>query len=146
MYFFDTSALVKYYHFETGSDCVIRLIDNRKSTIVISDLAKLEFYSAMFRRKRNQKISEKILHEIIKLFDSSLERFIIEPVGQIVIEEAQGLIEKYAENYYLRSLDALQMASFSLVGESGDVFVSADEKLVNTVKKAGYETLNPLDA
>jgi len=51
--FFDTSALVKYYLPEIGSDRVESLVENQENTIWLSELLKVEFYSALFRRLRS---------------------------------------------------------------------------------------------
>jgi len=45
--FVDTSALVKYFHEEEGTSVVTSLIDNSDNVIVVSELAHLEFISAL---------------------------------------------------------------------------------------------------
>ncbi|WML90397.1 PIN domain-containing protein [Thiothrix lacustris] len=50
--FFDTSALVKYFHPETGTAHVIELMENASNTIWVSDLARIEFISALYRKFR----------------------------------------------------------------------------------------------
>lgn len=58
MLFFDTSALVKRYAEEEGTETVDELIEQNDETIVITSLAVLEITSA-FRRKYNRgKITE----------------------------------------------------------------------------------------
>lgn len=59
-YFFDTSALVKIYHREDGSDFCLELYANH-SQIIISELARVELYSAVFRKQREKQLSVKIL-------------------------------------------------------------------------------------
>ncbi len=48
--FFDTSALVKHFHEEEGTKSVTCLINNVQNNIYISELARLEFLSALNRR------------------------------------------------------------------------------------------------
>lgn len=52
-YFFDTSALVKRYHDEVGTEEVDALIDDPENDIVVSSLLIIESLSA-FRRKYNR--------------------------------------------------------------------------------------------
>jgi uncharacterized protein with PIN domain len=50
--FFDTSALVKVFHEEKGSEVVTSLIKAKDNEVWISELARIEFLSAIFRRVR----------------------------------------------------------------------------------------------
>lgn len=47
-YFFDTSALVKIYHKETGTKKVLNIYKSKRN-IVISEFSKVEFISEKFR-------------------------------------------------------------------------------------------------
>ncbi len=51
-YFFDTSALVKLFHEETGSDIVEDLVNDQNNEIWVSELIRLEFLSSVYRRFR----------------------------------------------------------------------------------------------
>jgi len=46
-YFFDTSAIVKRYHREDGSDLIDRLFAESDAEFIISDISIIEFYSAL---------------------------------------------------------------------------------------------------
>ncbi len=52
-FLFDTSALVKRYHVEVGSDKVDEIFDDPDNVLIISELAIVEVTSAL-QRKRNQ--------------------------------------------------------------------------------------------
>ncbi|WP_273211874.1 type II toxin-antitoxin system VapC family toxin [Runella zeae] len=56
--FFDTSALVKYYLSEIGSDSVEKLIIEPTHQIWLSELVKTEFYSALLRRLRTRELTQ----------------------------------------------------------------------------------------
>ena len=56
--FFDTSALVKFFHREEGTDVVISLITDRGNRVWLSELARLEFVCALHRRYRMKEIEE----------------------------------------------------------------------------------------
>lgn len=68
--FFDTSALVKYFHNEKGSKQVIELIENIDNDIWVSDLARVEFVSALHRKSRNGEIQDVELEQALEGFDS----------------------------------------------------------------------------
>lgn len=52
-YFFDTSALVKVYHKEIGTDLVLPIYKS-EDQIFISELSKLEFISTVYKKFRNR--------------------------------------------------------------------------------------------
>ncbi len=52
-YYFDTSALVKIYHREKGTETVLNIYKSRDET-VISELSKIEFISTIYRKYRER--------------------------------------------------------------------------------------------
>ena len=56
--FFDTSALVKFFHEEEGTKIVTDLILDGNNQVWVLELARLEFISAVFRRFRNREMDE----------------------------------------------------------------------------------------
>lgn len=142
--FFDTSALVKFFHQEKGSEVVTHLIKSKDNEIWISELARIEFLSAIFRRLRNKEISDEQLNEAIKGFEEQINFFNVEPLGQVILKEAEFLLKRYGKKRRLRALDALQMGTFSLISEKGWYFVATDEMLCEIAKDIGFEAINPL--
>jgi predicted nucleic acid-binding protein len=59
--FFDTSALVKLFSNEEGSEAVKKLVTNPSNTINVLDLALIELHSAIHRKYRNNETSHAIL-------------------------------------------------------------------------------------
>ena len=51
-YFLDTSALVKIYHRESGTDVILNIINKNNINIYISDIAVIEFHSALLKKVR----------------------------------------------------------------------------------------------
>lgn len=47
IYFLDTSALVKHYHQEKGTNIVGKLFVEPDAKFIISDISIIEFYSAI---------------------------------------------------------------------------------------------------
>lgn len=143
MLFFDTSALVKRYADEQGTQTVDRLIETSENTIVITSLSVIEIASA-FRRKYNRgEISE---HQrnglLVSFFEEATERFIVIPVDESVFEKAFDLVLEDD----LRTLDSLQLAAaLTLPTPSPEItFVCADETLVEVAEQHGLSTNNPL--
>lgn len=54
-YFFDTSAIVKIYHQEDGSETVLPLYKGNES-IIISELSKVEFYQRFIRNSEIKRL------------------------------------------------------------------------------------------
>ena len=93
--FFDTSALVKFFHEEEGTEAVTDLMLDANNEIWISEIARLEFISAVFRRFRNKELNEEELNTSVNSFESQVGRFNIEPLGHAVLEEVALLLKNY---------------------------------------------------
>jgi predicted nucleic acid-binding protein len=57
VYFLDTSALVKRYHREPGSDAIAALFAEQDRRIIISELSIIEFGSALSKKVREGEIT-----------------------------------------------------------------------------------------
>jgi len=141
--FFDTSALIKFFHKEDGSQRVTELIVSEENEIWISELARVEFISAIFRRFRNREMSETELSEALSAFEEELTSFNTEPLGHAIVKETESLIKRYGKTMGLRSLDALHLGTFSLISEDDWSFVAADKGLCDVVQALGYRAINP---
>ena len=143
--FFDTSALVKLFHKEQGSDMVTDLITSPANEIWISELTRIEFYSALYRRYRNKEIDDKSLQDAILGFEEQCLSFNVEPLGQVVVQEAEALMKRFGKTMGLRTLDSLQLGSFVLIQGQEWFFAAADETLCRIAGENGAKTINPLD-
>jgi predicted nucleic acid-binding protein len=141
--FFDTSALVKYFHEEEGTDIVTSLIENTDHDVWISELALIEFVSAMYKKYRARELSKQDVELALEGFTETCAGISVEPLGQVVSQEAIILLNKYGSTHFLRTLDALQLAAFKLIAESNSIFVSADINLCAVAASAGYSAINP---
>ncbi len=141
-YFLDTSALVKIYHRETGSDYCLELYANL-SHIIISELARVELHSAVYRKQREKQLNVKALNAVLKMFRRDCEgRYEVLQVASLVYDEANRLLSQYATLYGLRTLDSLQLATFlNYCEKSQDCFVCADKKLSAVVECEGIHTV-----
>ncbi len=143
--FIDSSALVKFFHKEEGSQRVTDLIVSEDNEIWISEIAGIEFISALARRFRNKEINEENLTNAISGFEEQLSTFNVEPLGHAVIKEAESLVIQHGKSEGLRTLDALHPGTFNLIAEEDWVFVAADENLCKVVHQMGYRFINPVN-
>ncbi len=129
-YFLDTSALVKLYHEEAGTDLLDERVSETGSTIVISALSKVELMSALARRVRLGELTQTQFTEAIELFENDLSSFEIIRMSEEVFAKAAGLIKSLAINVGLRTLDSLQLSAAIEAAKSSEItFVVSDKKL-----------------
>lgn len=88
--FFDTSALVKRYYEEPGTDTVDELVENNRR-VVITSLTIIETASA-FRRKHNRgEIQENDVNSLLAAFFSeALDDFAIIPMDESIHQFSFG--------------------------------------------------------
>jgi len=97
-YFFDTSAIVKIYHQEVGSDVILPLYKGNDS-IIISELGKVEFLSTIYKKYRSNEIDLETVEALrIGFFADSIDRFIVIPIVSSIVNAALDLIEKHGQS------------------------------------------------
>jgi len=104
--YFDTSAIVKFYISETGSD-IVREAFNNSEILVTSEIAYVEAISAFIRINNEKLISDIDLSNIVSDFKSNWEDFFTLKADINIIKKAGFLIEKYK----LRSYDSIHLSS-----------------------------------
>lgn len=141
--FFDTSALVKRYYEERGTQTVDNLVEDDRR-VVISSLAVVETASA-FRRKYNcGDVDENDVHRLLaSFFREALNDFTVLPMEESIQAFSFDLILEDD----LRTLDSLQLsAALSIQSEETDVvFVSADKDLVAVAESRGLNAVTPAE-
>lgn len=143
-YFFDTSAVVKFYHQETGTEWVESIFSDGESTIVISELTTAEFHSAVAKKIRMKEIEEVAAGQALENFNKDCaERFLIVPLDSRVIRKAKELIDRYGSTFSIRTLDALQLAACQLEEDNEVAFVCADTNLMAVCQREAIQLLNP---
>jgi len=144
-YYFDTSALMKIYHREEGTEIILNIYKS-DDDIIISELGKIEFISTCYRKYREKEISYETLKAVIQKFECDVEsRYEILKFSPLIIDEAWSLICSLAEKYSLKTLDSIQFAFFKIYCEADNVFVCSDDKFIKLVENEGFETLLPSD-
>lgn len=146
-YFFDTSAIVKRYHREDGSDFIDRLFTEADAEFVISDISIIEFYSALSLKVRVGEIDEDNFMSLRKLFSQDIKRGLYEVAEFSNAEklELTRLLLKYAKKHSLKTLDAIQLSVVKLINEPEvKAVVCADEKFCKITALEGFSVINPI--
>ncbi|MEX0772094.1 MAG: type II toxin-antitoxin system VapC family toxin [Balneolales bacterium] len=99
----------------------------------MSDLAKVELYSALFRKYRNDEIDTTQLNVSVEAVNEQINSFNVITLGADVIEETHSLITGYGQHHGLRTLDAIHIACWLLFKENDWYFVSSDKVQLNVV-------------
>jgi uncharacterized protein len=142
-YYIDTSSLIKLYHNELGSSKVLEIYKS-ENEIIISEICKIEFLSAVSRKHREQEINSETLYALIDKFeDDIVHRYEMLKFSSLVIDEAWELLRRFADNHSLKTLDSIQFAFFNTYCESGTTFVCSDKKLSQLVENEGFHVLIP---
>ncbi|MBD3239928.1 MAG: PIN domain-containing protein [Chitinivibrionales bacterium] len=100
--YLDTSALVKLFHDEHGSERVRELVqDAGAGEIWVSDLARIEFFSALQRRRRLNELDHDAVQEAVAGFEQELRRYAVEPMDSAIVDEACRLLLAYGHEFTL---------------------------------------------
>lgn len=129
--FLDTSSVIKLYHQEEGADFVMEALSNDVEEILLSELAVLEFRSALWKKIREKEIEEKIAIEVIQCFQKDRDNFRWILLQSDIVESASYLLMKYG-SHGLRTLDSLQLATALTLREEKCIFLTSD-KLLRTL-------------
>ncbi|MBE9164602.1 type II toxin-antitoxin system VapC family toxin [Tychonema sp. LEGE 06208] len=147
-YFVDTSALVKRYVPEIGSEWILSITDPvTNSDLVISQITWVEVHSAFARRLRDGSLSAERFDLIVQKVREDFENeYRVVDVDRTLIETAAELVMQHP----LRAYDAVQLAAALRVQsvlrsmpETQLIFVSADNRLLDIAQSAGLAIDNP---
>jgi predicted nucleic acid-binding protein len=128
--FFDSSAFVKRYVAESGTDAVLDWCQ-RASEIGLSAIAIPELVSAFCRLQRENKITSEQYQQLKTALLSDVEDIAIGDLTPMVLLQTV----KCLENNTLRAMDAIHIGSaFAL---ECDTFISVDQRQLEAAKKAG---------
>lgn len=139
--YFDTSALVKYFQPEIGSENVIELIDNKENDIYISELAIIEFHNTIYRRFREKQIIEADVEIILEIFDLTVNNYKIESITTEIMDNTKEIIKEVGKELGIRTLDSIHLSSFQMIAEKNWKFVVSDKQLANIAKELEIEVI-----
>lgn len=138
--FMDTSSVIKLYHQEEGSDFVMDALSNDIEEIFLSELAVLEFSSALWKKIREKEIEEKAAIEVITCFNNDRDKFQWILLQSDIVKSASQLLMKYGGSG-LRTLDSLQLASALTLKDEECVFLTSDTLLQALLEKEKLRVL-----
>ncbi len=136
--YLDTSALVKLYIEEDGSDIVNEHTD-KAGIVSTSRIAYAETLSAFVRCKDEKVLSKKNYDKCITGFKSDWEMYFVIEVSEKLVEIAGGLIE----NHRIRGFDSIHLASAMVLRKEVDQsidFMCWNNRLLKAAKKEGFKT------
>jgi predicted nucleic acid-binding protein len=149
MIYLDTSALVKEYHDEEGSDYVHELFKKARGgehKLVISLWAVSETLNALDRHKRRGELGDADFEFVIgAIFSDLLE---LEELGALDVIELETRLVKLSWELiisdHLSAGDALHLVT--ALDRNAAKFLAADRRLVTVAKRKGLEALNVEEA
>ena len=145
LYYLETSALVKLYIYERGTDRLLNLTaSDAGNRFAIFSLAQVEFTAAIRRRQRSREIGADDADAVIQSFREHCEGlFLVQPCSDAVLDVAMALLDAYA----LKGYDSMQLAAYltlrSIAGIEEPIFVCADGALLTAARMEGCATMNP---
>lgn len=145
LYYLDTSALVKLYVREPGTERMLQLANRTASNqLAVLALAPVEIWSAVRRRERASEISRAAADHLLASFQRHMEsKFLRQPVTDAILDESCNLIDKHA----LTAFDAIQLAGYFALrtasGKNIPVFVSADRELIRAAEAEAVLVMDP---
>ena len=146
-YFFDTSALVKLYHREDGSEKVEEIFNESEALILISEIGTIEIHSALVKKVRIKELSRDKMDKALQSFydDCVNERIRVVPMEPAHYQKAIVSPIEFGVRNSLRTLDAIQLSVACAFSERRELayFVCADPVLCHIAQIAGLEIINP---
>jgi hypothetical protein len=147
-YFFDSSALVKRYISEIGTNWIRSIADPvAANKIFIASITRAELVSAVMRRSREASISLRTAKAVRLLMDRhSSRQYTIIALADSVVKRAEDLLEAHP----LRAYDSVQLVSALELNKrlvaaslSAVIFLSADTRLLTIASSEGLAVDDP---
>jgi predicted nucleic acid-binding protein len=128
--FFDSSALVKRYIPEKGTDAVLAICDEA-TALALSVICYPEIISALSRLRREKRLGSSQYVAAKHGIAEDLRDAVICGITEATVLQCILLLEENT----LRALDAFHIAS--ALEWQADLFVSSDARQIRAAKKAG---------
>jgi len=146
VFFLETSALLKRYKEETGSDLVRLLfsLQQQGDLLVASYFALIETESALTRGFKGRLFDEETFRLSIRRLTGDFRILFIQPVPLSTLRICSRLVRNHA----LKAADALHLATaIELTERSGarPIFASSDEELVRAATQETFQVVNPTE-
>ena len=128
--FFDSSAFVKRYIQEAGTDQVMEWCD-KATEIGLSSVALPEIISAFCSLQREDKINMEQYLQLKRMLMVDIEDAVVCDLGPLVLAKAISSLE----NNILRGMDAIHIGSAVVL--KADIFISSDNRQCDAADRAG---------
>ncbi|MCK4761861.1 MAG: type II toxin-antitoxin system VapC family toxin, partial [Candidatus Aminicenantes bacterium] len=123
--YLDTSSVLKLYHPEAGSEELTKRLSKDIEAIYLSEIAKTEFLSAIWKKIRQKEITENVGNTIISFFEEDFDKYQWIKIDSNIIQSASDLLKKYGNNG-LRTLDSIQLACAVELKQESCTFFTSD--------------------
>lgn len=130
--FFDSSAFVKRYVREAGTDAVLQWCD-QATEIILSGIALPEIISTFCRLQREGKITETQYRQLKSLLMADIEDAALGDLTPVVLAQAIWSLERNV----LRGMDAIHIGC--AVALKAEVFISADKRQLDAAARSGLQ-------
>lgn len=138
--FLDTSSLIKLYHSEIGTQELDNVFEENKiDEIFLSEIAKVEFNSAIWKKVRKKELTEDEGKFLIDSFLSDYDNYTYIEISSEIVELSRDLVSKYGLKG-LRTLDSFQLACIVKVKKKLGFAFTADELLKSLIISEGIKT------
>jgi uncharacterized protein len=148
LYYLDTSALVRLYVREDGTERLLRLASRANNhRFALLSLTRVEMHSAIRRREREGDIDGPGADRLLSQFEQHLEsRFIKQVLNDSLIDLATSFVNRHG----LRAYDAVQLAGCLMLKENSASdepnFVCSDQRLLQAAESEGLASFDPTAA
>ncbi len=147
LYYMETSALLKRYRTEPGSDVIVELLERRRpdETFITSYFTLLEVEATAARALKARLLDQGAYGAFLGRFALDAGGFLVfQPVTNDTVRQAAEVTRRYA----LRGADALHLAtvilgSRNVVEATETVIVTSDRELCAAAEADGWQVLNP---
>jgi predicted nucleic acid-binding protein len=143
MNYLDSSALVKRYVDERGTDSVKSILSTG-GEIATSKLTYPEILSALMRKHRAGEISKKLLQDIVARFQRDWYHILVLEFHNDLLQKVKFLLERHP----LKAADAIHLSSALWLKLSSKVdvtFIASDLNLLKAAQAEKLQIINPLN-
>ena len=145
--YLDTSALVKLYVDEPGSERMIELAsEDADYDLAICSITQVEFHAAIWKRRRTGESDEIAVRQAAESFEDEFRSaFLLCPIDDRTLDLASAIVPEHG----LRAYDAVQLASCLALARTMReplTFVCADRALLTAAEAEGLPVLDPSEA
>lgn len=145
LYYLETSALVKLYIRESGTERLLQLVRSaNENRFAVVSLSQVEFRSAIRRRERAGDLDSRAAGLVLDRFQRHMETtFLRQTLAESVLDSACEMVERYA----LRAYDSVHLGAClalkAIAGASAPTFVCADRQLLQAAVSEQLPVLDP---